>query len=100
MKTFYAEIKELNGEQEYSFDYLIYAVTKSDAVVVAEGMARTWYSEDEDDVEEVDGCYEFFGGLLIVSVVELKEMTEGEFVDRLLNRYTVGRNVSGKEQEL
>ena len=92
MNSYYMELEERNGEQEYSYEYLIYAKDIYEAWEMAKEKARTWY--DDEDVELTEtGEYEFFGGSLVARITEVCPMTEREFTEMMLNRYSINRPV-------
>ena len=44
---YHMELEERNGEQEYSYDFLIYAKDEEEAWEIARNYARTFYGEDD-----------------------------------------------------
>lgn len=87
MKTYKFTLTERNGEQEYGYDYLVYAETFETAQAKMNHCAEQWY--DDPDVKLVDDHYEFFGGCIFVTIDSGYECTEKEFVDGLLVRYSL-----------
>ena len=84
MKTqmFMASIQEVNGEQEYKQDAIIFAKTLANATKKAEKSVRHWYGDDEDSGKEEDGGYYFLGGRVHVSLENVCPITADEFIRR------------------
>jgi hypothetical protein len=88
-------LEERNGEQEYSYDYLIVADSYEEAWAVACDFASKWYGEDEDGnglgvlVDGEDGTYEFCGGSIWVKVAALGEAYRAKFVADLISKFTI-----------
>lgn len=82
-KQFYLVfIEERNGEQEYTFRKTVEA-TPETIDAEAKEIAKDWYSDE--DVEENDGHFEFFGGTLQTKVDGWQEITKEEY--KILNKY-------------
>lgn len=86
-KYYHCVIKELNGEQEYSYDYLIEAKNFAEANKAAEAYAGKFYN---DKPYVCDGGYVFFG-TISVEVESIMETTKDNFIKDLLYRYTLTR---------
>jgi hypothetical protein len=96
LKYWHMTLEERNGEQEYSYDYLIRADKAEEAWKIARRLAAGWYGEDEDGNPEgslVDGedrVYEFPGTWILVSIDYFGRTKKGEFIEYMLNRYMIG----------
>jgi len=84
-KYYHCVIKELNGEQEYSYDYLIEARNIAEANKRAETYAGKFYN---DKPYACDESYVFFD-TINVEVDSIIETTKEDFVKDLLRRYTL-----------
>jgi hypothetical protein len=81
------EMEEQNGEQEYSYDYLIYAENEGKAWEIARNHARTFYGNDDHPGRETeDNVFEFMHGCPVVAIKDLFETTESMFVQHMLCR--------------
>jgi len=90
MKLFHMEMEEINGEQEYSYDYLIYAGNEEEAWEIAKSYARTFYGEDEYAGEEMENnVFEFMHGCISVAIKGLYETTKNMFIQHMLCRCTL-----------
>lgn len=85
-KYYHYTLEEVNGEQEYSYDYLIESGCYEEAVEIAEIHASTFYG---DDAEKCDGSYVFFGGALCVEVRSVIETTKEAFIKSMLQTATL-----------
>lgn len=84
MKEFEGSFKELNGEQEYHYSYLIRARTEESARKKLNKFLRTWYQ----DLTLVEGdSFEYGHGERIVRVIGVSPATETEFSKSLLEWY-------------
>jgi len=96
LKYWHMRLEERNGEQEYSYNYLIRAKTEGEAWELARKMAASFYGEDEDGNPEgtiVDGddcVYEFPGLWIVVKIDDLSPTTKGEYVRRMLEHEMIG----------
>ena len=89
-KAYHLELEEQNGEQEYSYDFLIYAKDEEEARVIAQNYAQTFYGEDDDAGKEIeDNVYEFLCGCIIVEIKGFYETTKELFIEHILTRYSI-----------
>jgi len=86
---YHLTLEEINGEQEYGYDYLVTAPSMEVAEQIAEEQARSFYC-DEDVEKNEDGWYEFFGGSIAVKIAWLAKTTKAAFVKRMLAVKTIG----------
>ena len=92
-KLYHMELEERNGEQEYSYDFLIYAKDEEESWEIARNNARTFYGEDDYVGEETENnVFEFMHGCIIVEIKGLYETTKDMFVEHMLFRYTLNPN--------
>ncbi|MEN6319770.1 MAG: hypothetical protein ABFD82_13560 [Syntrophaceae bacterium] len=92
-KLYHMELEEHNGEQEYSYDFLIYAKNEEEAWQIARNYARTFYGEDDFAGKEPDtNVFEFMYGCIIVEIKGLYETTKDIFMEHMLFRYTLNHN--------
>lgn len=90
MKTFKFSLTEQNGEQEYGYNYLVYAGDEEEADKIMKEFAQQWY-DDPDVVYDADNDrWEFFGGCIHVTINNDGEITPKDFAKELLNRYSIG----------
>ena len=87
-KYFHYKLEELNGEQEYAYDYLIEAGSQAEAEEIAEAHAGSFYG---DSPERIDGKYAFFFGIIAVEVMSVRETTKERFVEDMLRDITLTR---------
>lgn len=81
MKRYYhCVVKEINGEQEYSYDYLVEAENLTEAKRIAAVFARRFYSDTP--VISDDG-YIFFDTIW-VGVESLTETTKEKFIEDII----------------
>jgi len=85
-KYYHFKLEEINGEQEYSYDYLIEAASLSQAAEIAEAYAGSFYN---DKPEIIDGGYIFFDGTIAVEVASVIETTKEDFVQNMLREKTI-----------
>ena len=85
---FTARLEELNGENEYIYDYLIRARNIREAEIMAELLASAWYGE-YSQYDEDSKVYNFFGGAIAVKIVELYKTTRKAFTESLVARFTI-----------
>jgi len=85
-KYYHYKLEEINGEQEYSYDYLIEAENHAEANEIAERHASSFY---DDEPEIVDGSYVFFGGAITTEAVSVEETTKENFTERMLREATL-----------
>jgi hypothetical protein len=78
------QLKETNGEQEYSHDLLITAGNDHEAWHQAHHLARHWYAGDGEEVHSNQGQqeYAFFGGARAVRIARVEKTTKEEWVKR------------------
>ena len=87
-KLFECTFTEYNGEQEYSYEKLVYAKDVGEADEILLDYLEHWY--EDEDVEAIERGHEFFGGAIIVcmgSVIPTtkKAFMEGQFDAALIN---------------
>ena len=87
-KTFYFKLLERNGEQEYYYDYLIYAKDHEEAYQMADKYARNFYSDCDEKEEEY---YLFDGGGLACRIEILHEMSKEDFVNMVVGSQLLTR---------
>lgn len=88
-KLYKFRLEELNGEQEYTYDHLLYAESQEVAQRMAHEYARTFYEDDGPDWTEVnDGSlvYFFIGGAIAVEVGFVSITTKEEWQEWMFNR--------------
>ena len=78
---YHLTLEEINGEQEYSYDYLVVAPSMKAAEQIAETQTRSFYSDEH--ATKNDGWFEFFGGSIAVRVFALTKTTKAAFVKRM-----------------
>ena len=93
MKTYHYTLEERNGEQEYSYQYLIHAKDKDEALEIAEDYAKTFY--DDEGVELDEDTYYFFGGEIAVTIDLLVEKSKEDFIDDIMRFRELGKNKDG-----
>ena len=84
-KYFKFRLEELNGEQEYTYDYLIEAGSQAEAEEIAEAYAGSFY---DDAPERIDGSYVFFG-TIVTEVLSVNETTKERFTSDMLQNVTL-----------
>ena len=82
-KYFMAVIEERNGEQKYSHDIIIEAKDETEALILAENIARCWY--DSDYSQEEDWIFFHIG--VAVKVEYVTPVTPEEFFERHIHVY-------------
>ncbi len=85
-KYYRYDLEEINGEQEYSYNYLIEAENHKEAIEIAERHAGSFY---DDRPEIIDGSYVFFDGEITTKVGEVSETTKEDFVHDMLREVTL-----------
>lgn len=96
-KGFHMSMREVNGEQQYDYDYFIEEPTEEEAWRIARDYASRFYGEDEDGnpasalITGYDDAYEFHCGCIWVSITKLIPTTRQEFTRHILERYTFRR---------
>ena len=88
MKYFKLTFTEINGEQEYTYNYLLKAKDRLKAESAALKFLSGWYDDDEAEVTWPDNV-EFFCGCIIVNDISIEETTVEQFTQDLIQRYTV-----------
>jgi hypothetical protein len=89
MKLWHFTITEHNGEQEYTFDHLLYAETQGQATAEIRDWCKKWY--DDDTVENLGpDCWSFFSGQILLDLDHISETTEQEWKDQMFERKLVG----------
>jgi hypothetical protein len=86
MKYFEMGFTEYNGEQEYSYDFLIAAQTKEEADKKAIDYIQAFYSNGK--WIEPDLC-EYDGGCITVRFDHLWKTTKNEFVNKMLEKWSI-----------
>ena len=86
-KYYHYTLEEINGEQEYSYDYLIEAESLEEAESIANTHASTFYCDEPEEVH--DGSYAFFGGAICVEIDSITETTKEGFIKDMLRRVTL-----------
>ena len=81
-KYYHYLLEEINGEQEYAYDYLIEAESLKQAEAIANTHANTFYCDEAEEV--YDGSYMFFGGTISVEIKSITETTKEGFIENLL----------------
>lgn len=81
---FAGELIEHNGEQEYSYDYIIEADNLKEAENILDGHAKTFY--DDKDVESDNEGYCFFGGALFVAIGTVHPTTKEEWLEEMFRQ--------------
>ncbi len=82
-------VKEINKDQEYSYDYLIEANSMAEAKEIAEDKVKTFYNYGDVRKNE-EGWYELFYENILVGVTSLKKTTKKAFIAEYLNAVTLG----------
>lgn len=89
MKWFEFSIEERNGEQEYTYDYLVKAKDMKEATEKARKAARGWYGKpDWTDNDGDEPYFSFLGGAIITQVDSVAETTKRAFTKRIVRRWT------------
>ena len=86
-KCYHYTLEEINGEQEYSYDYLIEAESLEEAEAIANTHAGTFYCDEPEEV--YDESYAFFGGAICVEIGSITETTKEGFIKDMLRRATL-----------
>jgi hypothetical protein len=92
VKTYHLILEETNGEQEYTYHFLVYAKDKQEGNQVAVRHAKAFYSGNVEEIKDGDLSYfEFFGGQIVISIVSLEETTEKQYLEEVLARESIGK---------
>ncbi|MBN2569839.1 MAG: hypothetical protein JXB42_10465 [Deltaproteobacteria bacterium] len=83
-KYYHYTLEEINGEQEYTYDYLIETENLEQAIAIANKHAGTFYLDKPEEV--CDGNYVFFGGAVCVEIKSVTETSKEDFVKDMLQR--------------
>lgn len=86
MKYYHGQLEERNGEQEYSYDYLIKAKSFVEAQARMELEASQFYGSDGE--KEGDG-YFFESAGIYVEAKCLAQTTKAQFIKDMLQRYEI-----------
>jgi hypothetical protein len=86
-KFYKLDFTEHNGEQSYSYAYLISAKTIKAAMKIARDFIKNWYEDGDGKWEDEDTCD--YGGILQVVFDSLEEITPAQFAAELLNHYSI-----------
>lgn len=78
-KYFYREIKERNGEYEYSHRSTLIAKSKEDADKQLNDLCKNWYGGAKDSKWEEDGGWYHNGGEVYVRPLSLNEVSKMEY---------------------
>lgn len=79
-KLFEFKLKEINGEQEYGHDYLVWAKDIIEAGKLAQQYAKTFYNDEH--AEKNEDHYIFFSGSISVRVHSLQETKKQEWQEK------------------
>ena len=85
-KYFEGTLEEHNGEQEYTYTYLIEAKDLDEAKTKWKQFCSEWY-EDGKEIEE--NIFEFPYGAPMVINKGVWEVDREEFIQMLVNRYSI-----------
>ena len=86
MKYFHGRLEEINGEREYSYDYLIKAKSLEEASQRLIAEASGFYGADGMPVSGTDDAFEFFNGEIFVRVDSIGQTTKAQFVKHMLQK--------------
>lgn len=93
MNAYELHFTEYNGEQEYSYDYLLYANSYEAAENKAKDFVGRWYAAEnrpDGDVEWTDYLtIEFFGGEIAIVITSICKTTLEKFTKVLVDRFTI-----------
>ena len=78
-KTYHLCLNERNRGYDYYFDLLIYAKNEVDAWDIAEQHGGNFYADGERPNDD-EAVWKFNNGEIIVSIYDMKEMTEKEYI--------------------
>lgn len=92
---FKAVIEEINGEQRYSYDYLVKASSFRKAQSLADNYAKSWYGESS---HKEDGWYMHLDGTIAVRVRYVVPVTVEEFLKEILTRFTIEEKGEGSNE--
>jgi len=85
-KYFEGTLEEHNGEQEYSYSYLIEAEDFDEAEMKFKELCLEWYGEGEETEE---GVYEFGFSAPMVINKGVRKIDKDEFIRNLVERYSI-----------
>ena len=85
-KYFEGTLEEHNGEQEYTYSYLIEAKNLREAKAKFKKFCSEWYGEGQE-IEE--GIFEFGFGCPMVENKGVEEIDKDEFIRNLVGRYSI-----------
>lgn len=81
-KLYVFNFKEYNWEQEYAYEKLICAYNADEAFEIGKEYLKTWYGDE--DVEEIEYGFEFFGGAIIVKYMSIPyEINKEDYLEEL-----------------
>ena len=89
MKLFEIILREQIGEKEWTHNLLVRARTLKSAEKKAHNYARKFWSSYEDNEpvkKNEDGQYEFNGGEIVVQVVDVREISKEEWLEKAFER--------------
>lgn len=82
MKEFVVEIKEINGEQEYTFYKIIKAITENSAWKKGDQIGRRWYEWYDGKPKKENDMWMHLGGQIAVAVNRVYEFNQEDFIKR------------------
>lgn len=88
-KYFEGSLRERNGEQEYSYTYLIEAKDQEEAEMKFKELCAGWYDDDEAEWIEDGRVIEFGCGTLIIENMGVNPVDRDEWVKNLIDLYTL-----------
>jgi hypothetical protein len=89
MKYFHGQLEERNGEQEYTYDYLIKATSLEKAKERLILEAEQFYGSDAEKIDDGNDGFFFFGGAIYVEVKSIGQTTKAQFIKNILHRYGI-----------
>lgn len=98
MKYYSFLFKEYNGEQEYTYHYLIEAQNKREAEKIAHHLLKDWYGDGGK--KEKDGTYTYGCGCPIVKPYGIYKTTKEAFIESLLRRWMLTKSTLYKLRKL
>ena len=85
-KYYHYQLEEINGEQEYFYDYLIETGSLVEATEIAGAHAGSFY---DNAPERIDGAYSFFDGTILTEVNCVIPTTKERFTEDMLRDMTL-----------
>lgn len=88
MNYYRLSLTEYNGEQEYSYAYLLRANNQANANKEAKQFVSQWYNDPDAEWTDTN-TIEFFGGEIGVCIGAVVQTTKREFTKELVEHFTI-----------